>query len=71
MAVMIITSLGTSPPPPERVDDIIWNRSYLSLPPAQRLQYSGWKDFRIWWLIFVLSVLSIYGFFLWFTFWHG
>jgi SSS family solute:Na+ symporter len=71
MAVMIITSLVTTPPLPERVDDIIWNRSYLSLPPAERERYGGWKDFRVWWLLFVLSVLSIYGFFLWFNFFHG
>ena len=33
-------------------------------PPSRML--SGWKDFRLWWLLFVVSVLSIYGFFLWF-----
>lgn len=70
MTVMIVTSLVTSPPSPDRVNGIIWNRSYLSLPPAERLKYSGWKDFRIWWLLFVLSVLSIYGFFVWFNFFH-
>jgi SSS family solute:Na+ symporter len=66
MIVMIATSLVTAPPPPEKVDRIIWNRSYLNLPPDERERYSGWKDFRIWWLLFVVSVLAIYGFFLWF-----
>jgi hypothetical protein len=66
MLVMIVTSLLTTPPPPEKVDRIIWNRSYLNLPPDERSRYRGWKDFRLWWLLFVASVLSIYGFFLWF-----
>ena len=51
--VMIMTSLLTPPPPPEKVDRIIWNRSYLNLPPDERSRYRGWKDFRLWWLLFV------------------
>jgi len=66
MVVMIAVSLLTAPPPAEKVDPIIWNRSYLNLPPDERQRYSGWKDFRIWWLLFVVSVLAIYGLFLWF-----
>jgi SSS family solute:Na+ symporter len=66
MIVMIITTLLTPPPPKEQVEPILWNRSYLSLPPDQRSQYGGWKDFRLWWLVFVAAVLGIYGFFLWF-----
>jgi solute:Na+ symporter, SSS family len=70
MIVMIGTSLMTPPLPREKTDRIIWNRSYLSLPPEERKQYSGWKDFRIWWALFVAIVLSIYGFFLWFDLSH-
>src|SRR5206468_4166176 len=33
MIVMIVTSLCTTPPPKEQVDGIIWNKSFLSLPP--------------------------------------
>jgi len=66
MIVMIVTSLLTPPPPKEQVERIIWNRSYLNLPPDERARYRGWKDFRIWWLLFVAIVLGIYGFFMWF-----
>jgi hypothetical protein len=38
----------------------------MLLPAKLQAIYGGWKDFRIWWLIFVTVVLSIYGFFLWF-----
>ncbi len=68
MIVMIVTSLLTAPQPKEQVDRIIWNRSYLNLPPDERDRYRGWKDFRLWWLLFIVSVLAIYGFFLWFNF---
>jgi SSS family solute:Na+ symporter len=71
MFVMVTTSLLTSPPPKEKVERIIWNRSYLNLPPDERARYSGWKDFRLWWLLFVVAVLGIYGFFLWFNLTSG
>jgi SSS family solute:Na+ symporter len=66
MIVMVAASLLTSPPPPAQVERVIWNRSYLALPPDEQKRYPGWKDFRVWWLLFVVSVLAIYGFFLWF-----
>jgi SSS family solute:Na+ symporter len=66
--VMIVASLLTSPPPPEKVEGIIWSPRYARLPPELRERYGGLKDFRIWWLGFVLSILAIYGFFLWWRF---
>jgi SSS family solute:Na+ symporter len=70
MGVMITTSLVTAPPPTEKVAGIIWNKSYLSLPPDERQKYRGLRDWRIWWLLFVCTILSIYGFFLWYRFQH-
>ena len=65
MSVMITISLLTAPPPKEKTEGIIWNKSYMSLPPDEQKKYRGLKDWRIWWLLFVGIVLSIYGFFLW------
>jgi solute:Na+ symporter, SSS family len=65
MAAMIITSLVTAPPPKEKTDGIIWSRAYAALPAAEQARYSGWKDFRIWWLLFVSIILSIFAFFIW------
>lgn len=70
MAVMIVTSLLTAPPPKEKTEGIIWNKSYLSLPPEEQKKYRGLKDWRIWWALFVGIVLSIYGFFLWYRIQH-
>ena len=66
MIVMITVSLLTKPPPREKTEGIIWNRSYLKLPQEMRQRYGGWKDFRLWWLLFIGIVLGIYGFFVWF-----
>ncbi|EEF61449.1 sodium:solute symporter [Pedosphaera parvula] len=70
MLTMTITSLVTTPPPEEQIKGIIWNKSFLTLPPEEQQQYRGLKDWRIWWLLFVAIVLSIYGFFLWHRFCH-
>ncbi len=70
MGVMIVTSLMTAPPGPEKTTGIIWSARYAALPEDQRRRYSGLKDWRLWWLLFVGIVLSIYGFFLWFRFQH-
>lgn len=70
MIVMITTSLLTAPPDPEKIKGIIWSPQYAALPRKEQMQYSGWKDLRLWWLIFIGMVLSIYGFFLWYRFQH-
>jgi SSS family solute:Na+ symporter len=70
MIIMVTSSLLTSPPEPERIKGVIWSLRYALLPQKLQAVYGGWKDFRIWWLIFITLVLSIYGFFLWFRFQH-
>jgi solute:Na+ symporter, SSS family len=57
-------------PPPEKIEPIIWTRQYARLPEDEKQRYRGWKDFRIWWLLFVGIILAIYAFFLWFRFQH-
>jgi Na+/proline symporter len=66
MIVMVVVSLATPRKATAESESILWNRSYLSLPADLKRRYSGWKDFRLWWLVFILTVLAIYGFFLWF-----
>jgi Na+/proline symporter len=70
MVVMIVASLCTAPPPKEQIAGIIWNKSFLSLPPDEREMYGGLKDWRLWWLVLVGIVLSIYGFFVWYRIQH-
>jgi solute:Na+ symporter, SSS family len=70
MIVMIMVSLLTAPPPDEKTRGIIWNKSFLQLPPEERAKYRGLKDWRLWWILFVGLTLSIYGFFLWWRIQH-
>jgi len=65
MSVMIVVSLVTAAPPPEKVEGIIWNRQYAALPAEEQRRYSGLKDFRLWWLLFVGIILCIFAFFIW------
>jgi SSS family solute:Na+ symporter len=71
VVLMIVVSLLTTPPPPAKTDGIIWNRSFLQLPPEERERYRGWKDFRIWWALFVVIILAIYAWFAWWQFGRG
>jgi SSS family solute:Na+ symporter len=59
-----------STPPPEQIESILWSRGYARLPEDERRRYSGYKDFRIWWALFVGIILAIYAWFLWFRFQH-
>jgi SSS family solute:Na+ symporter len=70
MIIMISVSLLTAAPPAEKTEGIIWNKSYISLPPDEQQKYRGLKDWRIWWALFVGIILSIYGFFLWYRIQH-
>lgn len=70
MTVMVVTSLLTAPPPAEKTEGIVWSAHYAALPEDQRARYSGLKDWRLWWIVFVGTVLAIYAFFLWFRFQH-
>jgi SSS family solute:Na+ symporter len=70
MVVMITVSLLTAAPPTEKTTGIIWNKSFLMLPPEERAKYQGLKDWRIWWALFVGTVLVIYAFFIWYRLQH-
>lgn len=70
MVVMITVSLSTEPPARKRTEGIIWRPAYALLPAAEQSRYSGWKDFRIWWVLLVFACLSIYVLLFWFQFLH-
>jgi SSS family solute:Na+ symporter len=65
---MAVVSYFTAPPPAEKIEPIIWSRKYAELPEEEKRRYHGWKDFRLWWLLFVAIILGIYAFFFWLQF---
>jgi hypothetical protein len=70
MITMIVGSLMTEPPPPHKTDGIIWSPRYARLPEDLRKRYSGIRDFRIWWALFVLIMAGLYCAFLVFRLKH-
>lgn len=68
MILMIGVSLATAPPPPGRTEGIVWRRRYAALPAAERAQYRGWKNYRLWYFVLVGIAFSFYGFLYWFQF---
>jgi len=68
MAVMIGVSLMTAPPAAARTEGIIWRPRYALLPADEQAQYGGWKDFRLWWILFVGTCWAIYAYLFWFQF---
>ena len=68
--VMVVVSALTAPEPAEKVEPILWSRKYAELPEEEKRRYHGWKDFRIWWLLFVGIILAIYAWFVWFRIQH-
>jgi SSS family solute:Na+ symporter len=65
-----VVSYFTKPPLAEKVEPILWNRAYARLPLEEKQRYRGIRDWRIWWGIFVGSILAIYAWFLWFRLQH-
>ncbi|MEO7297348.1 MAG: hypothetical protein ABI042_02080 [Verrucomicrobiota bacterium] len=68
MMVMTVSSLLTVPK--EKTDGIIWNKSYLMLPPDEQARHRGRQDWRLWWLTFVGITFCIYAFFLYWRIRH-
>ena len=68
--VMVVISLLTTAPEAQKVDPILWSPGYARLPEEERRRYHGWRDWRIWWGLFVGIILAIYGWFIWFRLQH-
>jgi solute:Na+ symporter, SSS family len=68
LVVMILVSLATPPPRSGQVEGIVWQRSYLALPPAERPKYTGVKNFAFWWIAFIGIIAVLYAGMLWFQF---
>jgi solute:Na+ symporter, SSS family len=68
MMVMIVVSLMTRAPAPKQVEGITWSWRIARMPAELSARYAGWKDYRIWWAGFVVTILGIYAFFFWFQF---
>jgi SSS family solute:Na+ symporter len=60
IAIAVVVSLLTPPPPVEAIERMIWNRDSLRLPPAERARNRGWRRPAVWWAIITTMVLGLY-----------
>jgi SSS family solute:Na+ symporter len=68
MALMVIVSLFTRAPAPEKLAGIIWSPKMAALPAAERLKYGGWRSLFLWWAIFAGLVVALYLYLFYFQF---
>ncbi|MBS1820865.1 MAG: sodium/solute symporter [Acidobacteria bacterium] len=68
IVLMVVVSLCTRPMPSEVVDGIVWNKSYLRLPQAERLLNTGLRSPLFLWAVLVVCALALYSYMVWFQF---
>jgi solute:Na+ symporter, SSS family len=64
---MIVVSLFTRPPAPEKIAGIIWSPSMAALPKEGQ-QHRGLSSLFLWWSIFVGLMVALYAYMIWFQF---
>jgi SSS family solute:Na+ symporter len=69
MALLVIISLLTPPPDPEKIRGIIWSWRIAKLPESERHRNRGWRNLVLWWSIFILTMAALYAYMIWFQFW--
>jgi SSS family solute:Na+ symporter len=66
--VMIVVSLVTRPPVPEKIAGIIWSPSMAALPEEDRRKHRGLRSLFLWWAVFVGLMAVLYAYMIWFQF---
>lgn len=69
LVLMVVVSFFTSPPPDEVVNKIVWSKSFLRLPLAERASSTGLRSPLLWWGVLVCVALALYAYMIWFQFW--
>ena len=68
MVLLIVISLLTSPPDPERTKGIIWKWKVAALPEAECERNRGVRNLFLWWAIFIGLMALLYTYMIWFQF---
>jgi len=69
MVLLVLLSLVTRPPDPEKIKGIIWSWSVAKLPESERERNRGLRNLLLWWSIFILLMAALYAYVIWFQFW--
>lgn len=69
MVLLVVVSLFTRAPDPERIKGIIWSWSVAKLPESERERNRGVRNLFLWWSIFIGIMAALYAVMIWFQFW--
>jgi SSS family solute:Na+ symporter len=68
MAAMVIVSLFTRAPAPEKLAGIIWSPKMAALPVSEHSRNRGFRSLFLWWAIFAGLVVALYAYLFYFQF---
>ena len=68
MLLLVLLSLVTKPPDPEKIEGIIWSWSVAKLPESERERNRGVRNLFLWWCIFIGIMAALYAYMMWFQF---
>lgn len=68
MLLMMVISLRTRAPDPERIKGIIWSFKLAALPASEKAGRPAWHSLFLWWGLFVLLMAALYAYMAWFQF---
>jgi hypothetical protein len=57
---ILVISPFTKPKPASELQGVNWDKSALTIPESERSLNRGLRDFRLWWLIMVLVITTLY-----------
>jgi hypothetical protein len=69
MLLLVVVSLFTKAPDPERIRGIIWSWQVAKLPESERERNRGVRNLFLWWCIFIGLMAAMYAYMIWFQFW--
>jgi SSS family solute:Na+ symporter len=69
IALLVIISLLTPAPAPEKIRDIVWSWKVMALPESERARNRGLRNLFFWWCIFIGVMAALYAYVIWFQFW--
>jgi SSS family solute:Na+ symporter len=68
MLLLVVLSLFTKPPAPEKIKGIIWSWSVAKLPESERERNRGLRNLFLWWCLFIGIMAALYAYVMWFQF---
>jgi len=68
MLLLVVLSLVTKPPDPEKIRGIIWSWNVTRLPDSERERNRGLRNLLLWWCLFIGLMAALYAYMMWFQF---